>query len=355
MKLRAAIIGCGGISRCHMAGYKALSDRVDVVACCDIDLPKAKRYAEEFGIPADAVYEDYNEMMAKETLDLVSVTTWNAAHCGATIAALKGGANVICEKPMAMNAIEAQAMLDTGKETGKVLQVGFVRRFGGDADTVLAFSKAGALGDIYYAKATYLRRSGFPGGWFGDLAYSGGGPLIDLGVHVMDLVRYLSGLPKPVQAFGVTYKNLGNNRASGGEQAWAASTAASKYKYDVEDFTSAMIRFDSGLTMLMEASFNLNIAHDTGNIELMGTKGGLSFSPKFEIYTDMAGRFINIAPQGNTGFDFTRAFNDEIRGFVDAAEGKAPCRAPAEDGVILMKMIDAIYESARTGKAVDII
>ena len=114
-----------------------------------------------------------------------------------------------------------------------------------------------------------------------------------------------------------------------------------------------MIRFDSGLTMLMEASFNLNIAHDTGNIELMGTKGGVCLSP-MEIYTDMAGRFINITPQGNTGFDFTKAFNDEIRGFADAVEGKAECRAPGEDGVILMKMIDAIYESARTGKAVNI-
>lgn len=350
-KLRAAIIGCGGISHCHMTGYLAIKDRVEVVACCDIDLPKAEAYAKNYGIKK--VYEDYNEMMEKEDIDLVSVTTWNSAHKGATIAALKGGAHVICEKPMAMNAIEAQEMLDTAKACGKVLQVGFVRRFGADADAVLAFKKAGVIGDVYYAKATYLRKSGFPGGWFGDLSYSGGGPLIDLGVHVMDLVRYLSGLPKPVQAYGVTYKNLGNNRAAGGETAWSATTSASKYKYDVEDFTSAMIRFDSGLTMLMEASFNLNIARDTGNIELMGTKGGVNMSP-FTIYTDMAGRFIDVSPSSAPGFDFTRAFNDEIRGFVDAAEGKAPNRAPGEDGVILMKMIDAIYESARTGKAVDI-
>ena len=143
-------------------------------------------------------------MMAKEELDCVSVCTWNAAHKGATIAALRGGANVICEKPMAMNAAEAEEMLAAAKETGKLLQIGFVRRFGKDADTVREFTDAGVMGDIYYAKATYLRRNGCPGGWFGDKAYSGGGPLIDLGVHVIDLTRYLAGNPNPISAYGVT-------------------------------------------------------------------------------------------------------------------------------------------------------
>ena len=173
-KIRVGIIGTGGISNAHMGGYKAMADTVEVVAACDIDEAKLKRYAERYNIPH--IYTDYNEMMAKEDLDCVSVTTWNAAHKGATIAALRGGANVLCEKPMAMNAAEAEEMLAVSKETGKLLQIGFVRRFGGDADTIRKLTKAGTMGDIYYAKATYLRRNGCPGGWFGDKAYSGGGP-----------------------------------------------------------------------------------------------------------------------------------------------------------------------------------
>ncbi|MBR0235639.1 MAG: Gfo/Idh/MocA family oxidoreductase [Clostridia bacterium] len=347
-KLRAAIIGTGGISRQHMEGYLAL-DNVEVVACCDIDGEKVKKYAEKYGIPH--TYTDCREMMKNERLDLVSVTTWNSAHCECTIAALRGGANVICEKPMAMNAREAEEMMRVAKEEGKLLQVGFVRRFGSDAETLTEFANAGVLGDIYYAKATYLRRCGFPGGWFGDKGYSGGGALIDLGVHVIDLVRYLAGNPKPVSVYGVTYDNLGPNRAKGAEQAWSSRNDP-RFKYDVEDFASALIRYDSGLTVSIETSFNLNCKRDSGKVELFGTKGGVVLSPEFEIYTDIGGRFVNVSPAANVQFDFSGAFRAEIKGFVDAATGKAMCKAPAEDGVELMKILDGIYESAKTGHEV---
>ena len=157
-KLRIGIIGTGGISHVHMRGYQAQKDRVELVACCDLDEDKVKAYAESYGF--QRWYTDLHDMMEKEELDCVSVCTWNAAHKEATIAALKGGANVICEKPMAMNAKEAQEMIDAANETGKLLQIGFVRRFGDDAKTVVNLKKAGLLGDIYYAKASYLRRDG---------------------------------------------------------------------------------------------------------------------------------------------------------------------------------------------------
>ncbi len=350
-KTRVGIIGTGGISNCHMAGYKALPALCEVVAVCDIDEPKVRAYAEKYNVPH--VYTDYNEMIAKENLDAVSVTTWNAAHKGAAIAALKGGVNVLVEKPMAMNAEEAEEMIAVSKEVGKVLQVGFVRRYGGDAATIKKFIDAGTLGDIYYAKATYLRRSGCPGGWFGDVRYSGGGPLIDLGVHVMDLVRYLTGCPKPIAAYGVTYNNLGPNRAAGAKAdlGYASNQAASKYEFNVEDFTSAMLRFDNGMVLTVEASFNLNLKHDRADIELFGTKGGTKIGDGAEFFTDLNGEFINITPADKKSctFDFGGSFNAEIAHFIDCARNGVPCRAPAEDGVILMKMIDAIYESARTG------
>lgn len=349
-KVKVGIIGTGGISHCHMGGYLALQDRVEVVAVCDIDEEKVKAYAEKYHVPR--WYTNYDDMMAQEKLDCVSVCTWNAAHKGATIAALRGGANVICEKPMAMNAQEAEEMRAAAKETGKLLQIGFVRRFGRDADLIQNYTKQGLIGDIYYGKATYLRKDGCPGGWFGDKAYSGGGPLIDLGVHVIDLSRYLAGNPKPVSAFGVTYNNLGCNRAQVSSAAWDGPDVKDGYEYTVEDFASALIRFDNGFTLNVEASFNLNIEKDRGTVELYGTKAGID-TENCDLYTTMAGRYVKVSPDGENNFDFD-SFKKEIAAFVDASTGNAPCRATAEDGTWLMKILDAIYESAKTGKSVEI-
>ena len=350
-KLRVGIIGTGGISQCHTEGYQQLPELCEVVACCDIDAQKVEKYAARYGIPN--WYTDCREMMAKENLDCVSVCTWNSAHKECTIVALDAGANVLCEKPMAMNAAEATEMNEAAKRNGKLLQVGFVRRFGTDAETVRSFEKAGMLGDVYYAKAQYLRRSGCPGGWFKDKRFSGGGPLIDLGVHVIDLARYLAGSPKPVSAFGCTYDNLGPNRANGGQSAWAVADL-DEHPYNVEDFVSALIRFDNGFTLQLEASFNLNIPEDHGEVDIFGTKSGIKIEDNVEIYTDMAGKFVNMTPTGKTGFDFKKAFDAEIAGFINASLGKEPCKASGEDGEALMKIIDAIYESAEKGVSVAI-
>ena len=349
-KTRVGIIGCGGISHFHMNGYKALEaeGRVEIVACCDIDEKKLDKFAAQYNIPRK--YTDAAEMMKNEQLDCVSVCVWNSAHKDCTITALRGGANVLCEKPMALNAKEATEMYDEAKKAGKLLQLGFVRRFGEDADTVRRLVDDGTFGDIYYAKATYLRQNGCPGGWFGDRKFSGGGPLIDLGVHVIDLTRYLAGCPKPVSAFGVTYDNLGMHRAES-EMGWHVEE--DDHPYNVEDLCAAMIRFDNGLTLSIEASFNLNIEGDVGDVQLFGTKAGTSVG-NMRVLTTKDGKFITFTPEGEHSFRFGPAFEGEIRGFVDAAEGKAPCKAPAEDGVWLMKIIDAIYESAKTGKSVEI-
>ena len=350
-KLRVGIIGTGGISHSHMDGYRQLADTVEVVACCDIDAEKVKKYAAKFSIPH--YYTDCREMMANEQLDCVSVSTWNAAHMDCTIAALEGGANVICEKPMAMNAEEASRMQQTAASCGKLLQIGFVRRFGRDAELIKNFSEAGMLGDIYYAKAQYLRRDGCPGGWFRDKRFSGGGPLIDLGVHIIDLTRYLAGNPKPVSVFGATFSNLGPNRAKGAQTAWETADEG-EHPYSVEDFATAMVRFENGFTLQVETSFNLNIKRDAGDISLFGTKAGVKIGDALEIYTDAAGSYMDMVPVGDTGFDFQKAFRAEIKGFVDAVRGEAPCRATADDGVQLMEIIDAIYLSAKTGQAVQI-
>ena len=348
--IKAAIIGNGGIAHCHANGYKELTDRVQIVACCDIVEEKAKKFAEEYDIPN--YYTDCKEMLAKEDIDIVSVCTWNSAHAPCTIAALEAGCNVICEKPMAMNADEAEQMKAAAEKAGKLLMVGFVRRHGSDAIDAKALVENGDLGEVYYAKATYLRRCGCPGGWFGDKTFSGGGPLIDLGVHVIDLTRYVMGNPKPVTVFGFTSDKIGARdhiKTTG----WESETKVEKPVFNVEDLATAMIKFDNGAMLQVETSFNLNKKEGEGNLEFFGNKAGLTLEP-FELHTEYANNLADISIRGKHNFDFTRDFNREMKNFVDAVEGKAECKATAEDGVMLMKIIDAVYESARTGKSVDI-
>lgn len=350
MALKVGIIGNGGIANAHMDGYKALGDEVELVACCDINFPKAQAYAEKYGIPN--CYDNCYDMFKNHQLDVVSVCTWNNAHAECSIAALNAGCNVLCEKPMAMNTEEALKMKEAAEKNGKLLMIGFVRRQGNDAAAAIDYIKKGFVGDIYYAKASYLRRCGFPGGWFGNKELSGGGPLIDLGVHVIDLSRYIMGCPKPVTVFGATFNKIGaRNHIKGTE--WQSETVVEEPVFTVEDLATAMIRFDNGAVLQVEASFNLNTKHGCGDIIFFGDKAGLNLSP-FELYTEVNNELADIIPHGCNDFDFERDFKREVKNFIDSVNGKAKCLATADDGVELMRILDAIYLSAETGKSVDI-
>lgn len=350
MSLKVGIIGNGGIANAHMDGYLALGDEVEVVACCDINFEKAKAYAAKYGIKN--CYDNCFDMLNENKLDIVSVCTWNNAHAECTIAALNSGCNVLCEKPMAMNTAEALQMKTAAEKNGKLLMIGFVRRHGNDAAAAVDYVNKGYLGDIYYAKATYLRRCGFPGGWFGDKSRSGGGPLIDLGVHVIDLSRYIMGNPKPVTVFGATFDKIGSRSHIRGTE-WHSETVVEKEIFTVEDLATAMIRFDNGAVLQVEASFNLNIKNNCGDILFFGDKAGLSLSP-FELYTEYNNQLADIVPHGKNDFDFGRDFKREIKNFVDSVNGKDVCKATADDGVELMRILDAVYLSAKTGESVNI-
>jgi len=230
--------------------------------------------------------------------------------------------------------------------------IGFVRRFGNDCDILKDFIDADRFGEIYYAKVTYLRRNGNPGGWFGEKARSGGGPLIDLGVHVIDLVRYLLGNPKPVSVYGVTYDKLKNRPGIKGTVDYKSETDAAKPVFDVEDMASALIRFDNGTTLAVEASFSLNIPHDVGKIELYGSKAGAAIDPELKIYTQQNGYLTNVTMHQSTALSFDGLFENEISHFVKCITDGIPCRNPGEDGVEMMKILDAVYLSASTGHEV---
>jgi predicted dehydrogenase len=345
-KLRIGIIGTGGISHCHMAGYKEI-DNVEVVAACDINEERARKFGAEYGI--GKVYTDYNEMLRSEEMDGVSVCTWNCAHAEAAVAALNAGKNVICEKPMAMNTAEAIKMKEAADRAGKTLMIGFVKRFSTATEICLDFINKGYLGEIYYAKVSYMRRRGNPGGWFADVSRSGGGPLIDLGVHFIDQVRYLMGKPRAVSVSAVTFNKIGMGYDIKGMDRYKASDYDSYC--DVEDMVSAIVRFDNGAALVIDTSFSINTKDDGGNLELFGSKAGVKFEPNLEIYTEMENYLTDITVRYNKEQDsFLNMFKKEIRNFAECIEGKAECRNPAQDGIEVMKILDAAYASAKAGK-----
>jgi predicted dehydrogenase len=264
--------------------------------------------------------------------------------------ALEAGKHVLCEKPMAINVEEALAMQAAADQNGKVLMIGFVRRFGRDCRVVTDLIENDRLGDIYYAKAQYLRRNGNPGGWFGNTALSGGGPLIDLGVHSIDLIRYLMGRKKVISVYGATFEKLGNRAHIKTGKGYRSSSTESGDICDCEDLAAAMIRFEDGSVLNVEVSFSLNIGGaETNTIQLFGTKAGVTVAKEIRMFSELDGYLTDTEVGKDMSFDFEASFTAEIAHFIACAKGETACRNPAEDGVEIMKILCAIYRSAKSG------
>ncbi len=347
--IKVAIIGVGNIAESHIGGYKN-NPNVELYAFCDINEKRLKEMGEKYGV--ERLYTNKDEMLSDPAIDAVSVCTWNSEHAPCTIAALNAGKHVLCEKPMASSVEEAIAMKEAAERNGKLLMIGFVRRFGNDIAIMNDFKENGFFGDIYYAKATYLRRNGNPGGWFGDKSRSAGGPLIDLGVHVIDFSRYFMGNPKPVSVYGATFQKLFDRKNIKTPKGYYSTSHSDDDICDVEDLASALIRFDDGSVLFVEASFSLNLKKNKGDIEFFGTKGGAKLSPELELYSEMNDYMVNIDLEAETALSFSGLFENEINHYVDCVINGTKCKSPAEDGIEIMKILMAIYESAKTGHEV---
>ncbi len=348
-KLKVGIIGAGNISKYHIDAYRKNPD-VELYALCDINESRLKMMGEKYGV--SRLFTDKDEMLKLDELDAVSVCTWNSEHAPATIAALNAGKHVLCEKPMATNVEDAIKMKEAAEKNGKLLMIGFVRRFGNDCDIVRDFNSVDYLGDIYYAKATYLRRNGNPGGWFGDMSRSGGGPMIDLGVHVIDFTRFVMGNPKPVSVYAATFKKLFDRSNLKTSKEYLSAGKGEKDICDVEDLATAMVRYDNGSVLSIEASFSLNIKNDQGKIEFFGTKGGAKLEPELELYTEVNGYMADVNLAAKTALEFNGLFENEINHFTDCILNGTECISPAKDGIEIMEILMAIYESAKTGHEV---
>jgi predicted dehydrogenase len=353
--LRVGIIGTGGIAQgAHIPGYQG-TEGVELYAACDVIEERAQAMAAKFGIPH--VFTDYEEMLKLPEIDIVSVCTPPFAHKDATIAALQARKHVLCEKPMALDATEAQEMLDAWysvrERTNTVFSIGFQSRFGRNAQLLKRFIDAGELGELYYGRTAALRRRGIPGwGVFTNKAKNGGGPLIDIGVHALDLALWLMGHPQPASVYGVTFRKFGNRAdVFNPWGSWDPQT------YDVEDAAMAMIRFQNGATLQLECSWALNIERSMSQTILCGTEGGAQLQP-FKIFQEKHGTILDIVPPEaateGQGRSETPLHVLEMRGFVKAIrEHSAPLVLP-EQALMVSRIVDAIYASDASGQAVNL-
>lgn len=342
--LNVGVIGLG-IGCSHIKGYREHPD-AEVVAVADLDASKLHYIADERGI--ERRYESGEQMLEEEDLDVVSIATPNKYHKPLAIQALQAGTHVLCEKPMAMDAREAEEMIQAARNANRRLMINFSYRFGEGAQALKSQVEQGHLGKVYFGRTIWLRREGVPGmgGWFGQKEMSGGGPLIDLGVHRIDLALWLMDYPRPVWVMGDTYDHIASRLAE--EQ---------NKEFDVEDMAVALVKFDNGSTLEIEASWASHIEeNDLMRTRLLGTEGGLLYRNIDQGY----GFEAELYGKEN-GFHFDRTLHLSGAGepsamyhFVDAIIYDNPHMATGEDGLIVMKLLDAIYESAQSGTPVKI-
>ncbi|MBA3726911.1 MAG: Gfo/Idh/MocA family oxidoreductase [Armatimonadetes bacterium] len=346
-KLRIGIIGTGMIARtAHLPGYSAIPDKCEVMAVADVNPDKGKDAAAKFNVAK--TFTDYRDLLAMPEIDAVSVATPNALHKQITVDALNAGKHVLCEKPMAMKGEECREMIRAQRESGKLLQIALQWRFGGPIRFMRQYIDNGHMGEIYYARSMALRRREVPGwGVFIDKEKQGGGPLIDIGVHILDLTLYLMGYPKPVSASGVTFQKMGPNPKH--YNAWGDYDRS---KFTVEDFAVGLIRFENGASITLESSFMGNMEKEFFGCHLFGTDAGALldlFSDKpITIYSEVQQQLFDMVPQNIPAVK--SMYDAEVEAFVDAiVEGK-PSPVPGEQGLILNAIFDALYKSSDSGK-----
>lgn len=350
-KLKLGVIGTGNIFKhVHAQAWHAHPE-VEIYAVCDEIEGKAQAVAAQYGV--SHIYNDYRELLQDREIDIVDICTDNLDHSSIAIAALNAGKHVFCEKPDAVNAEEAEKMSEAAKKSGKVLMTMRNNRFRPALQFLKSYTDAGHMGEIYTGRCGWIRRRGIPGkgGWFTSKELSGGGPLIDLGVHFIDLAVWLMGNPKPVSVVGATYRKFADSSISDSEHS-AFGEKKEGGVFDVEDLATGFIRFDNGATLQIEFSWASNIEEETNFLELRGTKAGASFkNDELKLFTEIEGILCDIHPRlpkenGNHGH------GQHIHHFVDCVvRGAVPIITP-EDGIDMIKILMAVYESAQTGEAV---
>jgi predicted dehydrogenase len=341
--INVGVIGTGGIaSHQHIPALAKQAD-VKILAVCDVNEAAAKQVAEQFNVPH--VFTDYQDLLKIGEIEAVHVCTPNKLHMPPSIDALNAGKHVMVEKPLARNATEGAQMVEAAKKNGKKLMVAQNLRFSPENAYLKRVVESGELGEIYFARVWALRKRGVPSwGVFIDKEAQGGGPLIDIGVHALDLAMHLMGHPQPTAASGMACAKIGNTPGHVG--AWGAWDWKN---YTVEDYAAAFIRFDNGASMVLESSFCANFGNEGMDVVLLGTKGGLQMNP-LKVYGESNGALTETVPtmipkEGSS-------YEAEVRAFYDSIQNDTPPPVTGEQALNVMKILDAIYRSGEEGKEV---
>jgi predicted dehydrogenase len=349
-KLRVAIIGCGGIAQTHLDVYRTYIPEVEIVAGVDILQERLDVMEEKWGVPKEALFTDWKKMLAEIKPDAVDVCTPNHVHCAPVVDSCNAGCHAMVEKPMAMNPRECEKMIAAAEKAGVKLSVGFQQRYRPNTEALIEARDNDQFGDIFFVKVRALRRRGIPNwGVFGQKELQGGGPMIDIGVHMVEAAYELMGAPKPIAASGNTWTYMGNtdSKTRCPWPGWDWKT------YTVEDFAVGQIRFDNGAIMQIESSFAAHIPHEVHNFEIIGTKGSCNWDSG-EIFTDLHNTMVNIKPAYLGGTEWGALFRSKLQNWVDGCLKGSELQADGYDGLNVQKILDGIYRSAAAGKEVTI-
>ena len=367
-KLRVAIIGCGGIAQSHLAAYQNIPE-VEIVAGVDIDANRLAVMRDKWGVPENALFgadlktgktlsqTAWRDMLKAmgDKIDAVDVCTPNGVHCQPVVDCCKAKKHAMTEKPMAMNVAECKKMIAAAKAAGVKLSVGFQHRYRPACQALIEARKNGVFGDIMFVKVRALRRRGIPNwGVFGQKKLQGGGPMIDIGVHMIECAYEFMGCPKPVAAMGNTWTYIGNKEDKTHVRSmwpgWDWKT------YTVEDLAIGQIRFDNGAIMQIEASFAAHIKeNEIHEFSAMGTKGGCEF-PSGTIFTDQNNTMVNVTPAflDGRGDEWNVLFTKKLQNWVNGCLKGTELDASGEDGLNVQKILCGLYDAATAGHEVKI-
>lgn len=364
--LKIGIIGCGGIAnQKHFPALTLQKDKAEMVAFCDTKVERAKEACEKFGVEGAKYYKDYNELLADSSIDVIHVCTPNISHSPITVAAFEAGKHVLCEKPMAHNTEAAQKMMDAWKKSGKKFTIGYQNRFREEVRSLHESCEKGGLGDIYFAKAHALRRKAVPTwGVFPDKSQQGGGPLIDIGTHALDITLWMMNNYEPESVNGSVFRKLGTlPGADEGNMFGPWDTD----NFEVEDSAFGFIKMKDGATIFLETSWALNILESKeAATTLCGTKAGaqinsgMSYKTNELILNQSHNGMLTqeeLSSAGNIAY-FEGASNApevlEAKQWLEAVSNNTEPLVKPEQAFVVTQILDSIYTSAELGKEVKI-
>jgi predicted dehydrogenase len=344
--LRAGVVGLGYAGEQHLKNFVRVPG-VEPVALAGLERDRLRELGGRYGVPD--LYTSWEDLVSREDLDIVSIGAPNHLHAPIAVAVLEGGRHVLCEKPLARNGAEAQHIVDAARAADRAIHIAFTQRERGDVQALKRHIDEGNLGRIYHAKATWMRRNGIPGmgGWFTSKELAGGGPLIDLGVHMVDMALYLMDEPAVESVSCATYAELGPQGRGG----WAgAGLMTGEKPYEVEDLATAFIRLSGGATLTLEAGWAVyRQSSDDFGVTLYGTDGGAEMkvrnygtSDTVRIFTDVAGVPAVVKPE----IEPREGHLAVVRRFVETIHSGEWKGQHGEDGLDRARIIDACYASA---------